>query len=1376
MKRLIKITYHGRLLPVFIILFTMGFSACWSMAIPARKPNIIVIMVDDMGYGGLSCFDNKHFATPAIDRLAADGIKLTDFHSNGSLCSPTRAALMTGRYQQRTGCDEVVNADPAEPMHHVGMHDREWTFAEAMKSAGYATGILGKWHLGYKPEFNPMNHGFDEFNGFVSGNIDAHSHRDRMETQDWWQGRQLKDDPGYHTDLITKDAVDFIDRHHEEPFFLYVAHAAPHSPHQARGSLIQRGPEKGTLPSWAPKETYSDTPGDEDWLIRHFILPLDESMGQIRNKLEELGIAEDTIVWFISDNGGTARNFTTSPQTRGGKGGFYEGGHRVPGMVWAPGRINPGGVSDDLILTFDIMPTAMALAGVVAPDGHELDGRDVADAIFQNKPLEPVVRFWNMHEKGALRDGNWKLVVNGAENMLFDLSQDPQEKEDLATDDPERVVEMRRIYDSMLKDTLADSPYAKAGAHVQASEAITIESLLQEMVDRESLARFPVTDFRLKQESSYNRASKSPDEATGWFTNKDFNTSNRPEDQNFIRIEENNGQREWVLMDREGPGAIVRSWIPFLSHDKPDTDIIIRVYLDGATEPVLEGNMLGLFDGTGLIPYPLGHQSLRSSVSFFPIPYAKSCKVTVDQLPFFYQFTFREYAKSANVKTFTMADFEAASAQTKQVGQTLLNPQASGVEKKLSFTGTLASKGEKTLDLPSGPFSVRELSIKLGNYEDASVTRSVVLKMEFDGRETVWCPVGDFFGSGIGLNPFQGWYRTVAEDGTMTCRWVMPYKKRARISLVNLSDIPVGVELMVKTGTWTWDERSLYFNAAWRGQYPVPTRPFSDWNYGTFKGRGVYVGDTLTIMNPVERWWGEGDEKIWVDGEDFPSIFGTGTEDYYGYSWGGLSTDFYEHPFHAQPYSHVYNKLNRKTIVGEKNTKGYSTETRTRSLDTIPFSKSLQLDMEVWSGTDCDMGYGVGMYWYGDASTSSNLKPDPAGALLLPPLPVEAGAFADDAAFLKKHTDLLLLRKGNAVIAVVPEYQGRVMTSTFDSASGPSFGWINRPVIENGFLSDEDKKGRLEEHIYIFGGEERVWLGPEGGQFGLFFKPGTKFEFSDWTTPPVIDTEAFELVAQDTGSARFQKSCQLTNHSGARFEVGIERTITVLGKEETIAILGVELGESIQLVGYETDNRITNQGSEAWSQETGLLSIWILGMYNPSPTTTVVIPFKAGDEDELGPKVNDTYFGKVPPEYLKVEEGVLFFKGDGTRRGKIGVSPQRSKGIAGSYDADGQVLNIVTYNVQSAQNGYVNSMWEFQKEPYAGDAINSYNDGSPEPGVAPLGPFYELETSSPAAALKSGQSMQHIQRTFHLQGPEAELDIVARQVFGVSLNSIKSKL
>ncbi|MGJ8653091.1 MAG: glycoside hydrolase family 172 protein [Opitutaceae bacterium] len=518
----------------------------------------------------------------------------------------------------------------------------------------------------------------------------------------------------------------------------------------------------------------------------------------------------------------------------------------------------------------------------------------------------------------------------------------------------------------------------------QAQEPVTIGSLLHEMVDRDAVARFPSPDFRLKQDSSYNRASVSPDDEKGWFANSDFNS--RPGMDRFIRLEENDGRQEWVIMESETPGVITRSWYPI---NKFFEDTLLRVYVDGETTPVIEGHPLTLFQGDGLIPYPFAHPSHLSAVNFFPIPYAQSCKVTLSVQPFFYIFTYREYSEGTKVKSFTMADFEAAKELTNNVGKMLLNPVATGANKHLRFSATLNNKEEKSLELTNGVASVRELAVKLGDYSNPNVTRTVVLKMEFDGQETVWCPIGDFFGAGIGLNPFQGWYRTVAEDGTMTCRWVMPYQKGGKVSLVNFGSEPVDVELEVKTGDWSWDDRSMYFNAMWRGQYPTPTRPRSDWNYVTAKGRGVYVGDTLTIMNPEPQWWGEGDAKIWVDGEDFPSIFGTGTEDYYGYAWGGKTTDFYEHPFHAQVFAHKYNKLNRKpeAIMGERNTHGFSTETRTRALDTMPFGESIQLDMEIWSGTDQDMGYQVGAYWYADAATTSNRKPEPEEVLNIPTVP-----------------------------------------------------------------------------------------------------------------------------------------------------------------------------------------------------------------------------------------------------------------------------------------------------------------------------------------------------------------------------------------------------
>ncbi|MBU4460471.1 MAG: hypothetical protein KJ579_07885 [Verrucomicrobia bacterium] len=389
--------------------------------------------------------------------------------------------------------------------------------------------------------------------------------------------------------------------------------------------------------------------------------------------------------------------------------------------------------------------------------------------------------------------------------------------------------------------------------------------------------------------------------------------------------------------------------------------------------------------------------------------------------------------------------------------------------------------------------------------------------------------------------------------------------------------------------------------------------------------------------------------------------------------------------------------------------------------------------------------------------------------------PMKSNTFGQDVAFLSKHTDVIVLSAadGGAKVALAPAYQGRVMTSTTGGDDGPSFGWLNARVIESGIRPPAQRKGSLEEHIHIFGGEDRFWLGPEGGQFSVFFKPGSAFDFASWQTPAPIDTDAFRTAGKTADSATFVQEFDLVNYSGTPLACRVDRTVRLLGRDAARAALGTAIPDGVEFVGYESDNRLTNRGQKPWTKAGGMPSVWILGMYKPSPSTTVVIPFKTGPESDLGPKVNDTYFGKVPPEYLVVKDGALFFKGDGTRRGKIGISPRRSKGIAGSFDEAGGVLNLVTYNVPDSHGGYVNSMWEFQKDPFGGDALNSYNDGSPEPGKPPLGPFYELETSSPAAALAPGGTIRHVSRTFHLRGPRAALDAISRATLGVGLAEIE---
>jgi hypothetical protein len=374
--------------------------------------------------------------------------------------------------------------------------------------------------------------------------------------------------------------------------------------------------------------------------------------------------------------------------------------------------------------------------------------------------------------------------------------------------------------------------------------------------------------------------------------------------------------------------------------------------------------------------------------------------------------------------------------------------------------------------------------------------------------------------------------------------------------------------------------------------------------------------------------------------------------------------------------------------------------------------------------------------------------------------------FGEDVEFLKKYTDVVVLGDSSAAgaVAVVPAYQGRVMTSSAAGECGLSFGWINKELIAS---------GKVLPQINVYGGEDRFWMGPEGGQYAIFFDKGVEFDFENWQTPAVIDTEPFEMVSRTFDSATFSHKAKLKNWTGTQFDIQIDRVVRVLSREDAEGKLGVNLPDGVKLVVYESDNTLTNTGDAAWKKETGLLSIWILSMFNPSAETTIVIPFKAGSEQQLGPIVNDAYFGKVPADRLVVKEDVLFFSGDGQYRSKIGISPKRAEDVFGSYDAANKVLTLVQYTRGGGAADYVNSMWEYQSQPYAGDVVNSYNDGPPAPGKKALGPFYELETSSPAVELKAGESISHIHRVFHLVGTEGELDRIARATLKVSLDEIK---
>ena len=435
------------------------------------KPNVVVMMVDDMGFAGPSIapYGNPHYKTPGMDRLAREGMLFTDFHSSGTVCSPTRAGLLTGRYQQRVGVEAVIHPHATHPEHRKGLQKSEITFAELFKQAGYATGLVGKWHLGYageNPNYHPQNHGFDYFMGYHSGNIDYINHWGDHMKHDWWHGRKETPEKGYTTHLINKYALEFLEQNKDKPFCLYVAHESPHSPVQGPNDPIQRGPG-------ARKRT---TPHAE--AMKQMILEMDKGVEQVRAKLVELGLEKNTLFLFFSDNGDAPRTATGHPSHRGHKGSVYEGGTRVPAIAWWPGKIKPGTSTDALSITLDVMPTILSVAGIEKPKNRALDGIDLSPVLFEQKTLPARPLYWgslsnNGARSEALRDGPWKLVVQhpkakpgtfaNEQVELFRLDKDLGEENNLAGKEPKRAAAMLKQLKAWYAETQETATYQPGG-------------------------------------------------------------------------------------------------------------------------------------------------------------------------------------------------------------------------------------------------------------------------------------------------------------------------------------------------------------------------------------------------------------------------------------------------------------------------------------------------------------------------------------------------------------------------------------------------------------------------------------------------------------------------------------------------------------------------------------------------------------------------------------------------------------------------------------------------------------------------------------------------------------------------------------------------
>lgn len=519
---------------------------------------------------------------------------------------------------------------------------------------------------------------------------------------------------------------------------------------------------------------------------------------------------------------------------------------------------------------------------------------------------------------------------------------------------------------------------------LQAQNPVTMESLLREMVNRKKLTEWPETSYRTLQASSYNRESVSPD-LPGWFADSDG--------VYCIRTEEKNGETEWVLMEDDGPGAITKIWaVCFYYGLDNTTGANIKIYLDGAEEPVINTNFFNLVKGLDFVQPPLAAETRRAGNIYFPIPYARSCKITMDKKVFYNIVNYRSYPANTNVVSFTHEQVEKCRPLVDSVN-TVLAQGAYSIRRGKSnktrvLSHTIAPGKTLKMELPKGNRAVERLQIHMDAANLPQALRSTVMKAAFDGEQTIWTPVGDFFCNGVGMKSYKTWERAVDDKGMMTCRWVMPYRNNGAFEFENLGDQPVKLSVNIDTDINPWTDRTMHFHASWRMDNPTPGFPLFDYNLLEAEGKGVYVGDQFTVLNPAEGWWGEGDEKVYVDDDfdrNFPSHFGTGTEDYYGWAGGVVPNpiDEFAVPFLAN------------VRVAAPNSKGYNTCTRTRALDAIPFERRLRFDIES-SGSVRNswfhLQYAVNTYWYALPGSSNNRKPLPEMAAA--PIPTLEGLMA----------------------------------------------------------------------------------------------------------------------------------------------------------------------------------------------------------------------------------------------------------------------------------------------------------------------------------------------------------------------------------------------
>ena len=724
-------------------------------------------------------------------------------------------------------------------------------------------------------------------------------------------------------------------------------------------------------------------------------------------------------------------------------------------------------------------------------------------------------------------------------------------------------------------------------------------------------------------------------------------------------------------------------------------------------------------------------------------------------------------------------------------------------------------KGEQvTLLDATGSGIVRRMWLSGTIPRSADQMQHVRIEMYWDGSDqpAVAAPIGDFFGLGLGLSkPYHNALFSNPEGRSFNFTIPMPFKKGAKIILINESDAHALIWYDINYTKEKVDKDALYFHA-YHHRVPKTTLGIDYEILPNVLGKGRFIGSNISVIGDSAlrgTWFGEGEVKMYLDGDKaHPSLSGTGTEDYIGSGWGQgeyqeanqgsiISDDkkdiycFYRFHLPDPVYFQNQCKVTIQQIGNSSVDKIRSLLNKGVAIKPVFFIKQGDnndimnlvgkppvtyglLDTNFENGINNHFfdGENFGMNFYRSDEVSStayfyldkpfnnlNTKKEMASSS-----PIK-GSFQYDLAFLNKyHKDLVLLSDGDAKLIVLPQYQGRVMTSTAEGEKGLSFGWINHDLIA---------AQKNTPHFSAFGGEERFWLGPEGGQFSIFFKPNSSFTFDNWYVPPSLDIEAFDLVKKSNKEAQFKKNIQLTNYSGTNFNLEVNRKIKLLSKDEVELLVGAELGNSIKAIGFESENTVTNIGKSNWTKNSGLLSIWILSMLQANDQTTVFVPYKVGDSASLGKIVTDDYFGKLNDTRLKVKDGYLLFKADAKQRSKIGISPKRALAMAASFDAQNKVLTIIQYTQPNQQVDYVNSLWEKQLNPFSGDAMNAYSDGPIN--NQQMGQFYEVESSSPALSLAPGASQTHRQKTIHLKGSINDLDSIAHKLFGISVNEMKFK-